>query len=128
MLRACVLPADVSDREALHWWFGELLAAVPTVRHGWVDGAYRGDLTRGLEAAYDVTLEVVTKRAGQVGFVVQAKRWVVERSIAWLGRFRRLARDYEVRPDCSEAMIYLAAIHNLLRRLTRTSSTVQAPT
>ncbi len=120
-----MLPADVSDREALHWWFGEVVAAVPTLRHGWVDGAYRGELTRNLEAAYGVTLTVVTKVQGQVGFVVQANRWVVERTIAWLGRFRRLARDYEVRPDVSEAMIMLAAIHNLLRRLTRPSPTVQ---
>lgn len=121
-----MLPADVRDQEALHWWCGELLAAVPTLRHGWADAGFRGDLTRRLEAAYEVTIAIVTKREGQVGFVVQPRRWTVERTFAWFGRFRRLARDYEVRPDCSEAMLTIAASYNLLRRLTRTSSTVQA--
>jgi putative transposase len=55
----------------------------------------------------------------QPGFHVLPRRWVVERSIAWLGRSRRLSKDYERRPTTSEALIYLAGIRLLLTRLTR---------
>ena len=60
---------------------------------------------------------VVTKLAGQVGFVVQPKRWIVERTFGWLNRSRRLSKDYERTADSSEAFIKVAMIHLMLRRL-----------
>ena len=61
---------------------------------------------------------VVTQR-GQQGFAVQPKRWLVERTFGWLNRFRRLSKDFEQRPDVSEAFIYLSMSHLMLRRLHR---------
>jgi putative transposase len=63
------------------------------------------------------TLEVVSRPPGHEGWVVLPKRWVVERTFAWLGRYRRHSRDYERRTDSSEAMLQVSAIHMLLRRL-----------
>ena len=64
-----------------------------------------------------MTLQIVSKLAGQVGFVVQPRRWVVERTFAWLCRNRRLSKDYEELNEPSEAWIYAAMIQPMLRRL-----------
>ncbi|CAG1001783.1 hypothetical protein ANRL2_04104 [Anaerolineae bacterium] len=63
-------------------------------------------------------LEIVSPPATQKGFAILPKRWVVERSFAWLGNYRRLSKDYEEGIPASEGMIYLASIHCLLKRLT----------
>ena len=65
----------------------------------------------------DFTVEIVRRLQGQQGFAVQPRRWVVERTFAWLMRYRRLVRDYEQRIDVSENMIYLAMGSLLLHRL-----------
>ncbi len=65
----------------------------------------------------DCTLEVVNKKENQKGFEVLPRRWVVERSLGWLNRFRRLSKDYERLPESSEAMGYIASIKFLLNRL-----------
>ena len=62
-------------------------------------------------------IEVVARPPGSVGFVKLPKRWVVERTFAWLGRYRRNSRDYEWRPESSEAFITVCSIHQMLRRL-----------
>jgi putative transposase len=63
-------------------------------------------------------LEIVSPPPTQNGFAVLSKRWLVERTFAWLGNYRRLSKDYEERISSSEGMIYLAPIHLLLKRLT----------
>jgi len=68
-----------------------------------------------------VRIEVVRRAEGQKGFAVQPRRWVVERTFAWLGRSRRLAKDYERRLQSAEAFIKLAMIHLMLRRLARSA-------
>jgi putative transposase len=60
---------------------------------------------------------VVRKLVGQVGFVTQPKRWIVERTFGWLNRFRRLAKDYERTTESSEAFVKIAMIHLMIRRL-----------
>ena len=60
---------------------------------------------------------IVRRVAGSTGFVVQPRRWVVERSLGWLGRWRRLSKDYEALPEVPEAMVTLAMIRLMLRRL-----------
>ncbi len=63
--------------------------------------------------------EVVKRTEEAVGFVVLPRRWVVERTCAWLGRYRRLSKDYEQLPETSETMMYAAMVHIMLRRLAR---------
>ena len=75
-------------------------------------------LRRWMEAGgVGYVIEVVERPAGSVGFVKLAKRWVVERTFAWLGRYRRNSRDYEYRPESSEAFIRICSIHQMIRRL-----------
>ena len=88
----------------------------PRVTVGWVDQGFRAGVA-AVQARYDWALEVVTKLPGQRGFQVQPRRWVVERTFAWLTTCRRLTKDYEVYAETSEAFIYLAMIRLMLRRL-----------
>jgi putative transposase len=64
-----------------------------------------------------LALIIVRRAAGTTGFVVQPRRWLVERSLGWFGRWRRLSKDYETLPEVSEAMVTLAAIRLMLHRL-----------
>jgi putative transposase len=84
----------------------------------WVDRGYQGDLTTWFAQQWGIALEVVEADPDQKGFAVQPRRWVVERTFAWFGKFRRLSKDYEVDPISSEGFIYLASIRLLLNRLT----------
>lgn len=117
LLRVWVHEADLSDQQAAAWWLKLLCAAFPTLRLIWADGAYRGWLEEALRRVCGVTLQIVSKLAGQRGFVLLPRRWVVERTFAWLGRNRRLSKDYEELPECAETWIYLASIRLLLTRL-----------
>lgn len=83
------------------------------------DGGYRGELVEWTLNELHAVIEVVLKIEGQKGFQVLPKRWVVERTFAWISRNRRLARDYERLVATSEAMIYIAMIRLGLRRLAR---------
>jgi putative transposase len=83
------------------------------------DGGYRGELVDWVQQNLQVVLEIVLKLGDQKGFQVLPKRWVVERTFAWISRNRRLARDYERLAQSSEAFIYLAMIRLGLRRLAR---------
>jgi putative transposase len=90
----------------------------------WADGAYEGAL-RGwlwtLRGRSKILLEIVKRCDLQKGFKVLPHRWIVERTFAWLGRYRRLSKDYEFLPETSEAVIKIAMIHIMLRRLARHS-------
>jgi putative transposase len=83
----------------------------------WADGNYRGALIDWVKSRLGWTLEIVAKLGDQVGFQVLPKRWIVERTFAWLNRQRRLGKDYERLPDTSEAFVYVAMIRLMLRRL-----------
>ena len=63
------------------------------------------------------TLQIVEKLGGQQGFVVLPKRWIVERTLAWMSRQRRLSRDYERLTQTSEAFVYVAMIRLMVKRL-----------
>ena len=86
----------------------------------WADGGYSGqpmiDWVRQLAGW---VFEVIKRSDETTGFVILPRRWVVERTFAWLGRYRRLSKDYEQLPETSEAMIYSAMVHIMLRRLAR---------
>lgn len=81
------------------------------------DGGYRGELIDWVQQNLHVVLEIVLKLGNQKGFQVLPKRWIVERTFAWITRNRRLARDYERLAESSEAFIYVAMIRLGLRRL-----------
>jgi putative transposase len=83
----------------------------------WADGGYRGELIDWVKSTLGWTLEIVEKLGDQVGFQVLPKRWIVERTFAWLNRQRRLSKDYERLPETGEAFVYVAMIRLMLRRL-----------
>ncbi len=86
----------------------------------WVDAGYQShELAQRAAGELGITVEIVPKPAGQTGFQVLSRRWVVERTFAWLGRYRRLSKDYEYDTATAEAWIQLACTHLLLRRLVR---------
>jgi putative transposase len=88
------------------------------LRRLWVDGGYRGSsLATWVASRFRFVLQVVLRGEEQVGFVVLPRRWVVERTFAWLNFNRRLSKDYEVLTNNSEAMIYIAMSRLMLRRL-----------
>ena len=87
------------------------------LRKVWVDGGYRGELLKWVKRKFRYYLEVVLRSDDMKGFVVLPKRWVVERTFAWLGNHRRLSKDYERHIKTSETIIQLAMIRLMLRRL-----------
>ena len=95
----------------------KLLETFPTIEKIWADGAYQGELIELVKETLSAVLESVEREAGQKGFQVLPKRWVVERTFAWFGWFRRLSKDYERLIECSESMIYLASIRLMLKRV-----------
>lgn len=119
---AKVTAANVQDVHAGKKLFCELtqrpdlLGRLKTI---FADGGYRGELVEWVTKNLSATLEIVLKQEGQNGFQVLPKRWVVERTFAWISRNRRLARDYERLAVSSEAFIYVAMIRLGLRRLAR---------
>lgn len=116
LVRVVVLSARVQDWDGLRDLCGVAQPVSPRVTAGWVEAA----VTAGVAAVQDRfgwELLVVTKPPDQKGFVVQPRRRVVERTFAWLTDCRRLAKDYEGYTETSEAVIYLAMIQLMLRRL-----------
>lgn len=109
-------PASVQDRDGA----GPLLKAsrprFPFIERVFADSGYAGPR---VAKATRVTVEIVRKQPGQIGFAVQPRRWVVERFFAWLGRNRRLAKDFEATVASAEAFLYAASSMLLLRRLGR---------
>lgn len=91
--------------------------AHPRLCHLWVDAGFGEKFAGWVREATGWTVDVVTKVAGQQGFAVQPRRWVVERSLAWISKRRRLAKDYEQLEESAEAWIYLAMIRLMSRRL-----------
>jgi len=82
----------------------------------WADGAYE-DISDWVKKKFGWQLEVVRRPPNAKGFQILPRRWVVERTFGWLGRYRRLGRDFEYQTLSSESMVYLASIHRMLRLL-----------
>jgi putative transposase len=89
----------------------------PWLAHLFADGGYQGASAACAAAQERLTLEIVKRPPAAQGFEVLPRRWVIERSFAWLSRNRRLARDFERRIEASTAMVVLAIIQLLIRRL-----------
>lgn len=117
LLGLLVLAADVADQVGGLLLLALCAAYFPLLVKLWADQAYRGDLETTARGQYGVTVEIVAKPPEQRGFVVLPKRWIVERTLAWLSRGRRLKLDYERDPAYSEAWIYVASVHRMLKHL-----------
>jgi transposase len=114
-----VTEANLGDREGAKLVVEQVLGRRnPRLVRLLVDQGYAGpDLAAWVLAVSGWTLEVVCKRPGQRGFEVQPKRWIVERTFGWLNYSRRLSKEYEELPSSSEAMIRIAMIQLMLKRL-----------
>ena len=119
LLVVVVHPANVQDRDGAKFVIAHLAAfgASSRLAHLWVDGAYAGEFVEWVASQTGWMVEVVTRPQGTKGFLLLPRRWVVERTLAWLGRSRRLSKDYEALPESEETLIYLTMIHLMLRRL-----------
>ena len=113
-----VTPASVQDAQGAKQALTEFRQQVKFPKRIWVDAAYRAVVSWAW-ICWAWTLEVVSAPKGQKGFVVQVKRWIVERTFGWLNLSRRLSKDYEVLPASSEAFIRIAMLSIMLRRLVR---------
>ena len=112
--------ADIQDRDGAPDVLGAIRAAFPWLRHVFADGAYAGSKLRNTLAQLGTwTLEIVKRSDAATGFTVLPRRWVVERTIAWLNRNRRLAKDFEATIASAEAWLYLASVQIIIRRLAR---------
>jgi len=117
LLAVLVTSAAVQDRDGARLLLQNLAGFCKKLRLIWIDGAYRGPLVDWAAEKFSFRLRPVLRPKGQKGFVVLARRWVVERTFAWLGYHRRLSKDYERLPQSSEAFIYIAMTRLMLRRL-----------
>jgi putative transposase len=113
--------ASVQDRDGALPLLAQLSYATPSLQKLFADGAYAGFLVDYVDYATEGAwnLEIVKKPEDQKGFVVLPKRWVVERTFAWNGKYRRLSKDYEARTETTEAWIYWASVHRMVRRLVK---------
>jgi transposase len=117
LLAVVILAADVSDRDGAALLLAWYLVYYPELKQLWGDSHYGGELPAEVQVQYGIDLEVVSKPTEQAGFVPLPKRWIVERTLAWITHGRRLVRDYEHNPAYSEAWVYVASIHRMLKHL-----------
>lgn len=115
-----VTPADVADCKGARRAVLPAVTASGRLIHLWADAAYRGFVQFAL-LLLGMTVAIVTRRADAVGFEVQHRRWLVERTFAWLTRWRRLNRNYEHTLDSARAVVQVALIGIMTRRLAKTN-------
>ena len=119
LLKVIVTVANMNDGKAAI----ELLKSLPKglfkrLKRLWADGGYRGEFVEWVTEKFKkIVVDITLRSDEQKGFEVIPFRWVVERTLAWLGNYRRLSKDYEFFTKHSESMIYIAAIHRMVRRL-----------
>jgi transposase len=120
-LLLCVLvtAASVQDRDGARPLLSLLANTCQRVRLAWADGGYAGKLVDWARRSWTMTLDIVKRSDDMTGFVVLPRRWVVERTLAWITRHRRCARDYERLPTHHEAMVRWAMIRITSQRLAK---------
>jgi putative transposase len=118
-LLLCVIvhKARVQDRDGARTVFQIIKGRFPRLKLIWADGGYAGQLVDWVKQQIQCVLEIVKRPDDAVGFQVLPQRWIVERTLAWISRCRRLSKDYEALTQTSEALVYAAMIHLMLKRL-----------
>jgi putative transposase len=117
ILAVVVHSAGIQDRDGAKLVIARLLGFFPRLALIWADGGYAGKLIEWVKTLGGWVLQIVRRCDDTKGFVVLPKRWIVERTFAWLGRYRRLSKDYEYLTASSENMIFLAMINLMVHRL-----------
>ena len=117
LLNCVVHPANIQDRDGAKLVLEDLSKRFPRLRKVWADGGYTGQLLEQVKEWGNWVLEIVKKATEAEGFQVLPHRWIVERTFGWLGRHRRLSKDYEALIETSETMIRVAMIRLMLGRL-----------
>ncbi|MBK5191518.1 MAG: IS5 family transposase [Methanosarcinales archaeon] len=126
LLMVVVHIASVQDRDGAMIVLQKAKQSFWRLQLIWADGGYAGKLVDWAKESCQWILEIV-KRNGEVkGFHVLPRRWVVERTLAWIGRYRRLSKDYESLTQTSETMIYAAMVNILIRRLARNNQALRS--
>jgi putative transposase len=119
LLKVLVRAANIADGKAAQQLLEQLPKALfERLQRLWADGGYRGEFVDFVCQKFKkIVVDITLRSDGQKGFEVIPWRWVVERTFAWLGAYRRLSKDFEYWTENSESMIYIASIHRLLKRL-----------
>lgn len=117
VLAIVVHEASIQDRDGAKLVLQRLKGRFPRLSLIWADGGYTGKLIDWVKEFASWTLEIVKRNDDLKGFHVLPRRWVVERTFGWLGRYRRLSKDYEQLPENSEAMALIAMINLMSKRL-----------
>jgi putative transposase len=116
ILTVLVHPADIQDRIGAMSTLAQLGQGFSRLKVIWADGGYAGQFVAWAKRTCGRVVEIV-KRSAASQFVVLPKRWIVERTFAWFGKYRRLSKDYETLTQSSEAMIYIAMINVMIHRI-----------
>jgi putative transposase len=127
LLCVVVHAANIQDWDGAKLVLAKARGSFPGLRLIWADGGYAGKLLGWCLSVCGWVLEVVKRSDAAKGWVLLPRRWVVERRFGWLSQCRALARDYEFHPQTSEALIQVAMIHLMLRRLARAGQSVACP-
>jgi putative transposase len=118
LVGAVVHTADIQDRDGAVDVLAAIRFSFPWLRHVFADGAYAGEkLQAALDGQGDWTLEIIKRSDAAKGFVLLPRRWVVERTFAWFGRNRRLAKDFEKTIESSTAWLLMASVQLMARRI-----------
>ncbi|MFI6056553.1 IS5 family transposase [Streptomyces violascens] len=119
LLMVLVCAGNVTDRQAARGMLPCLRKRFPKITPVWADGGYAGRVVTWAKQKLQLTVQIVKRSDDMTGFVVLPRRWVVERTLGWLMRSRRLVRDFEALPASSETFIYFSQAMLLSRRLAR---------
>jgi transposase len=127
LLEVLVTPASTQDRDGGRRLLWRLRHHLPTIRLVWADAGYAGKLVTWAQQVLALMVQIVRKRQGVHHFEVLPRCWVVERTFSWLGKCRRLAVDYERKPEHHQAWVHWAMVRVMVKRLARQAPPLSTP-
>ena len=117
ILAVVVHAGNMQDRDGAKLVLSKLRGRYRRLKLIWADGGYAGKLIEWTASFGNWVLQIVKRSDDVVGFAVLPRRWIVERTFGWIGRYRRMSKDYEMLPASSEAMVLITMINLMLHRL-----------